>query len=166
MVTPNRLYVLVIKTMQMNEDSSQLIKCLVQNNQQQTSYRLIERDYFNLWHYLVSNKHGLTLLETSLCMWVSTPEFEAKEAIYRRAGAVEAANRLMLMVFDETGNFANTVRYVPHADSSQLEQILISHVPDIQREDGQYSLQKDHGYLVVTGPLKPLKLKTKTFESV
>jgi hypothetical protein len=149
----------------MNEDSSQLIKCLVQNNNQQSSFRLIERDYFNLWHYLVSNKHGLTLLETALCMWVSNSEFETKEAIYHRAGTVEAANRLMLMVFDETGNFANTVRYVPEDDSAQLEKILISHVPDAQRQDGQFTLQKDPGFLVVTGPLKPLKLKEHVFES-
>ena len=145
----------------MNEDSSQLIKCRVQNNQQQSSFRLIERDYFDLWHYLVSNKHGLTLLETALCMWVSNAEFQAKEAIYRRAGAVEAANRLMLMVFDETGNFANTVRYVPQADSDQLEQILVSHVPDAQKQEGQFTLQKDSGFLVVTGPLKPIRLKDR-----
>ena len=161
MVTPNRLYVSAVNFSLMNEDSSQLIKCLVQNNQQQSSFRLIERDYFNLWHYLVSNKHGITLLETTLCMWVSTEEFKAKEAIYRRAGSVEAANRLMLMVFDESGNFGNTTRYVPHDDCAHLESILISHVPDAQKSEGQYTLQKDHGFLVVTGPLKPLNLKDK-----
>jgi hypothetical protein len=145
----------------MNENSSQLIKCLVQNTQEQSSFRLIERDCFNLWHYLVSNKHGIRLLETALCMWVSASEFRAKEAIYRRAGTVEAANRLMLLVFDEPGNFGNTIRYVPQADSPQLEKILISHVPDAQREQGQFTLQKDLGFLVVTEPLKRLKLKDR-----
>ena len=94
-------------------------------------------------------------------MWVSATEFRSKEAIYRRAGTVEAANRLMLMVFDESGNFGNTIRYAPLEDSEQLERILISHVPDAQRQNGQFTLQKNSGFLVVTGPLKPLTLKEK-----
>lgn len=144
----------------MSIESSQLVKCRVLNNRNQTSFRLIERDYFELWHYLVSNKHGIKLLETSLCMWVSSSEFLAKEAIYRRAGAVENANRLMLMVFDDTGNFANTVRYVPEQDSEQLEQILLNHVPDQQRAEDQFTLHKDTGFLVVTGPMQVIKLKS------
>lgn len=143
----------------MSADSSQLVKCRVKNKTGQTSFRLIERDYFDLWYYLVSNKHGIQLMDTSLCMWVSAHEFVAKEAIYRRAGTVESANRLMLMVFDETGNFANTVRYVPNEDSDQLESILINHVPDEQRRDNQFTLHKDTGYLVVTGPMQQIKLK-------
>ncbi|MFN3236170.1 MAG: hypothetical protein ACE37D_03815 [Pseudomonadales bacterium] len=149
----------------MSIESSQLVKCRVLNNRNQTSFRLIERDYFELWHYLVSNKHGIKLLETSLCMWVSSSEFLAKEAIYRRAGAVENANRLMLMVFDDTGNFANTVRYVPEQDSEQLEQILLNHVPDQQRAEDQFTLHKDTGYLVVTGPMQVIKLKSIATES-
>jgi hypothetical protein len=144
----------------MSIESSQLVKCRVLNNRNQTSFRLIERDYFELWHYLVSNKHGIKLLETSLCMWVSSAEFLAKEAIYRRAGAVENANRIMLMVFDDTGNFANTVRYVPEQDSEQLEQILLNHVPDQQRAEDQFTLHKDTGFLVVTGPMQVIKLKS------
>tara|TARA_R110002072_G_scaffold89232_3_gene199864 strand:- start:41902 stop:42384 length:483 start_codon:yes stop_codon:yes gene_type:complete len=142
----------------MTAESSQLVKCLVQNPAQQTSHRLIERDSFDLWYYLVSTKHNIKLLETSLCMWVNDDEFSAKEEIYRRAGDVERANRLMLMVFDDTGNYANTTRYVPAGDSQQLETILISHVPEAQRAEGQYSLQCDVGFLVVTGPLQQLKL--------
>jgi len=142
----------------MTAESSQLVKCLVQNPAQQTSYRLIERDSFDLWHYLVSTKHNLKLLETSLCMWVNNKAFIAKEAIYHRAGSVEEADRIMLMVFDETGNFANATRYVLSEDSAQLENILISHVPLTQREEAQYTLQRDHGYLIVTGPLQQLKL--------
>ena len=143
----------------MTAESSQLVKCRVRNAKGQTSFRLIERDYFELWHYLVSNKHGITLLDTSLCMWVSANEFYAKEAIYRRAGTVESANRIMLMVFDDNGNFANTIRYVPENDSSHLEEILINHVPDEQRREEQFTLHTDTGFLVVTGPMNQLKLK-------
>ncbi|MFT4797053.1 MAG: hypothetical protein ACJAYE_000731 [Candidatus Azotimanducaceae bacterium] len=142
----------------MTAESSQLVKCLVQNPAQQTSYRLIERESFDLWHYLVSTKHNIKLLETSLCMWLSNKEFIAKEDIYLRAGSVEQADRIMLMVFDETGNFANTTRYVLSDDSTQLENILISHVPLTQRKEAQYTMQRDNGYLVVTGPLQQLKL--------
>ena len=142
----------------MTAESSQLVKCLVQNPAQQTSHRLIERDSFDLWYYLVSTKHNIKLLESSLCMWVNEDEFGAKEDIYRRAGEIEQANRIMLMVFDDTGNFATTTRYVLEGDSDQLQTILVAHVPDSQRRGGQYSLQCDEGFLVVTGPLQQLKL--------
>ena len=142
----------------MTAESSQLVKCLVQNTARQNSYRLIERDSFDLWHYLVSTKHNIKLLETSLCMWVDTKEFTAKEAIYHRAGSVEKADRIKLMVFDETGNFANTTRYVLSEDSAHLENILISHVPLTRRKEAQYTMQRDRGYLVVTGLLQQLKL--------
>lgn len=142
----------------MTAESSQLVKCLVENRNGQTSHRLIERDSFDLWHYLVSTKHGIKLLESALCMWVNEVEFEAKEAIYRRAGTIECADRIRLMVFDDTGNFANTTRYVPNEDAQQLESILVSHVPLMQRSSGQYSLSRDHGFLIVTGPLQQIKL--------
>jgi hypothetical protein len=145
----------------MGSDSSQLVKCLVQNSEQQSSYRLIERDHFDLWHYLVSNKHGLVLKETTLCMWVNSDEFKDKEEIYRRAGTVETATRVMLMVFDHSGNFANTTRYVPTQETEQLERVLISHIPPDQKQDGQFTIQRDSGFLVVTGPLKPIKLLDK-----
>ena len=142
----------------MTAESSQLVKCLVQNRDQQNSFRLIERENFDLWHYLVSTKHSLKILESSLCMWINEAEFLAKEAIYRRAGSIERADRIRLMVFDDTGNFANTTRYVPEEDAVQLEGILVSHVPVSQRNTGQFSLHRDHGHLVVTGPLQQIKL--------
>ena len=142
----------------MTAESSQLVKCLVENRNGQTSHRLIERDSFDLWHYLVSTKHGIKLLKSSLCMWVNEVEFTTKEEIYRRAGSIERADRIRLMVFDDTGNFANTTRYVPNEDAMQLESILVSHVPLMQRNSGQYSISRDHGYLIVTGPLQQIKL--------
>ena len=142
----------------MTSESSQLVKCLVENRDQQTSYRLIERENFDLWRYLVTTKHSIKILESSLCMWINEAEFQAKEAIYRRAGSIERADRIRLMVFDDTGNFANTTRFVPEQDALQLESILISHVPMNQRTSGQYSLTRDHGHLVVTGPLQQIKL--------
>ena len=91
-------------------------------------------------------------------MWVNATEFVTKEDIYRRAGDVEEADRIMLMVFDDTGNYANTTRFSSAEDSPQLEAILVSHVPSAQRDGHQFSLHKDKGFLVVTGPLQQLKL--------
>ena len=142
----------------MTAESFQLVKCLVENRDGQKSYRLLERDNFDLWHYLVSTKHNITLLESSLCLWVNEAEFAAKEAIYRRAGSIEKADRIRLMVFDDTGNFANITRYVLNEDALQLESILVSHVPLAQRNADQYSMSRDHGFLIITGPLQQIKL--------
>lgn len=62
------------------------------------------------------------------------------------------------MVFDDTGNCANITRYVPNEDALQSESILVSHVPLAQRNADQYSISRDHGFLVITGPLQQIKL--------
>jgi len=132
----------------MNFDSVQLVKCLVRNSSGQTSNRLIEKNNFDLWQYLVTTKHHITIVESSLCLWVSDPEFSAKRDIFERSGIVEQANRILLMTYDDHGNFNNTSRYVLKADTAEVEAILLSHVPDTQRDNQQFSHEVETGQIV------------------
>ena len=52
-------------------DSTQLVKCRVINQSQDESFRFIERSNFDLWRYLVVNKHHITVAQSSLCLWVN-----------------------------------------------------------------------------------------------
>jgi len=136
----------------MNLESIQLIKCLVENKDQQSSYRLIEKSNFDLWSFLMNTKHHIKIQEKSLCLWLSESEFKSKEEIYRRAGDITAANKLQLMMYDNYGNFSNTCRYVPESDTQAVREILISHLPEKVRLHDRFTMEIEAGQLVTTGP--------------
>ena len=115
----------------MSAESVQIIKCLVQNSDGDKSYRLIEKDNYDLWRYLVTTKHHITIVESTLALWISQQEFTEKQEIYQRAGQFECANRIVLMMYDDHGNFSNTSRYVLESDTNEVEQILVSHIPPV-----------------------------------
>lgn len=142
----------------MSLESVQLIKCQVRNGDGQISYRLIERDNYELWQYLVTKKHNITILESSVCLWVNNQEFANKQEIYQRAGQSEVANKIVLMIYDDHGSYNNTCRYVLDADTEVVEKILARHIPETQRKLQQYSLEIESGHIIITGPLNKLQL--------
>ena len=142
----------------MSFDSIQLVKCLVTNSDNQISSRLIERSNFNLWRYLVTTKHHITIIESSLCLWLSQSEFATKREIYERAGSVEPANRILVMTYDDHGNFNNTCRYVLEKDTAAVEKILLRHIPEPLRQQQQFSHEIEYGQIVSKGPLVELSL--------
>ena len=145
----------------MNLESVQLVKCLVENKEGQTSFRLIEKSNFDLWQFLVTTKHQIKIQKSSLCLWLNQEEFDAKKDIYKRAGDVNTANRILLMMFDNYGNFNNICRYVPDSDTQDVKEILIKHLPERIRQHNQFSIDVEKGHLVTTGPLVQLNLVNK-----
>ncbi len=141
-----------------NSNTAQLVKCQVKNAEGITSHRLIEKNNFDLWRYLVTTKHHITIDETNLGLWVSDDEFAAKQEIYERAGDIETANRITLMLYDDDGNFSHTCRYTPAEDTAEVSSILKSHIPQAQLQNNQYSIDIDSGILVCSGPLPDLAL--------
>ncbi len=146
----------------MSFESTQLVKCQVRNRDNQTSYRLIERQNYDLWRYLVMTKHHITIVDTSSCLWINLQEFTNKQDIYERAGEIEAANRLLLMMYDDHGAFSNTYRYALESDTADVQKILLGHIPTEQKAHNQYSLEIEKGYIVTTGPISSLHLTTDT----
>lgn len=141
-----------------NSDTAQLVKCHVENAEGVKSHRLIEKNNFDLWRYLVTTKHHITINETTLGLWVTEDEFSAKQEIYERAGTIETANRITLMLYDDEGNFSHTYRYTPADDTGEVSSILKSHIPQTQMKKDQYSIDIDKGVLICSGPLPDLAL--------
>ena len=141
-----------------NSDSTQLVKCHVKNAEGIESHRLIEKDNFDLWRYLVTTKHHITINAATLALWVTEDEFSAKQEIYERAGAIENANRITLILYDEEGNFSHTYRYTTAGDTTEVSSILKSHIPHMQMINDQYSFNIDKGLLICSGPLPDLAL--------
>ncbi|MBV1876356.1 MAG: hypothetical protein KUG79_01820 [Pseudomonadales bacterium] len=148
----------------MSLESIQIIKCVVCNPESQQSNRLIEKDNYDLWRYLVTTKHNITIVESTLALWITQSEFTQKQAIYQRAGQIEAANRLMLTMYDDDGNFSNTCRFVLDSETAEVESILLRHIPKEQRLNQQYSLVIEPGQLVTRGPLSQLSLSEKALD--
>lgn len=149
----------------MNPETVQLIKCQVRNRDNQISYRLIERDNYDLWQFLVTKKHHITIIESSLCLWMDQEEFANKQEIYERAGTSEVANRILLMMFDDHGSFNHTCRYALDADTAEVEKILSGHIPKIQKQQNQFTLDIEAGYIVTTGPFNKLNLTASVEQS-
>ncbi len=135
-------------------DSTQLVKCRVINQSQDESFRFIERSNFDLWRYLIVNKHHITVAQSSLCLWVNQDEYSAKEEIYARAGLVETACRITLLAFDELEHdYTSIRRYTLAQDATTVEQLLISHLSRNARDRGDFTLDREIGYAITTDPI-------------
>ena len=136
----------------MNLESVQLVKCLVKNKDHESSHRLIEKNNYDLWCFLMREKHQIEIIESELCLWLCRSEFHLKEEIYHRAGKISKANKLLLRMYDNYGNFNNICRYTQEADSQAVKERLIKHLPKKIRQHNQFSIEVEEGYLVITGP--------------
>ena len=131
------------------DESQKLVRCNVVNRYNEASVRLVEIDAFKLWEYLMTHKHGLQISNPSLCLWVSQSEYEENEAIFDRAGEVEAVDRILVDLFDEEYGFSQTsVRYARSGETSHLVEILKSHVPEALRNSEACSVEVVPGQVV------------------
>ena len=102
------------------------------------------------------NKHHITVAQSSLCLWVNLDEYSAKEEIYARAGLVETetACRITLLAFDELEHdYTSIRRYTLAQDATTVEQLLISHLSRNARDRGDFTLDREIGYVITTDPI-------------
>ena len=131
------------------DESQKLVRCDVVNRYREASVRLVEIDAFKLWEYLMTHKHGLQVSNPTLCLWVSQTEYEENEAIFERAGDLEAVDRILLDLYDAEYGFSQTsIRYTRHAETGQVVQILKSHVPESMRNSEACSVDIVPGMVV------------------
>ena len=52
----------------MNLESVQLVKCLVKNKDHESNHRLIEKNNYDLWCFLMREKHQIKIIESELCL--------------------------------------------------------------------------------------------------
>lgn len=130
-------------------ESQKLVRCDVINRYREASIRLVEIDAFKLWQYLMTHKHGLQVTNPSLCLWVSQTEYEDNEAIFERAGDVEAVDRVVVELFDAEYGFSQTsIRYTRNHETEHMVKILKSHVPEALRDSDSCSVEVIPGMVV------------------
>jgi hypothetical protein len=131
-------------------ETEKLIRCNVTNRYNEQSIRLIELSSFQLWEYLMTHKHGARISDVTLCLWLSSQEFEDHESIYSRAGEAEAVNRVVVDLFDEEYGFSNPViRYVRASETEQIKKILTSHLPEAIRNSDNCGIYTHEGFSII-----------------
>lgn len=130
-------------------DTEKLIRCSVTNKYKEQSIRHIELNNFRLWEHLMISKHGATINDVFLCLWVTGDEFTRNENIYSRAGNLDKVNRIVVDLFDEEYGFSNTItRFVRSNESDQVLDIILSHVPDHRNTEELCQVRVDDGLCI------------------
>jgi len=90
--------------------------------------RFIESENFNLWHYLVTNKHSLQVVDPMHCLRVPASDFAQRVSLYSHAGEVEPVNRVIITMYDEAMGFTSVVeRFAHRSEVFTLMNILNTH---------------------------------------
>ena len=130
-------------------DTQKIIRCNVINKYNELSVRMIEFDSFRLWEYLMTHKHGASIKDVTLCLWVSEDEYHEHQNIYERSGEAEPVNRIIIDLFDEEYGFSHAItRFVRVAETEQVIQILTSHMPENLCGSDDCRVQTYAGYLI------------------
>lgn len=130
-------------------DSRKLIRCTVVNRDGVASVRFVELEYFRLWEYMMSHKHGLKVRDISLSLWVTAEDFTRRNGIYLSAGEVENVNRFVVSVFDEANGYSHTVsRYAVARETEAMRSALLSHVPNDLQNSDRFELSVHPGFCI------------------
>ncbi|MCZ6887415.1 MAG: hypothetical protein O7H39_02885 [Gammaproteobacteria bacterium] len=107
-----------------------LIRCCIVNESGEKSVRFVERTHFQLWQYMMANKHHISVDEAAICLWIPQKEYNGQATLFSHAGPTEPVDRINIGVFDKSTGVVNvTQRFVPTADTELVRGILIKRVP-------------------------------------
>lgn len=129
--------------------SRKLIRCLASNGAGQASTRYVELEYFRLWEYMMSQRHGFEIRDLGLCMWLDVRDFQRHAAVFEHAGEVRPVTRLEAIIYDARHGYDIILnRYAPADETERMSEVLRSHVPEDVLEAGRFELRTRPGYAV------------------
>ncbi|MCK4951074.1 MAG: hypothetical protein KAS48_04590 [Gammaproteobacteria bacterium] len=138
-------------------DSQKLIRCSVSSQDGIPTTRFIEVEVFKLWHYMMTNKHGLSVSGLSLCLWVNEEEFRQKEKLYTKSGEVETVHRIVVAIFDSKNGFSHmTSRYALDHDVNKVKSILLSHMPKNFANKESFEVETFPGRVIEKGKISSM----------
>ena len=107
-----------------------LVRCRLLNPNGQTSVRYVEHHLFRLWQYVMANRHGLTVQDANLCLWLPEEQWSRQADYFRAAGPNEAVDLLSIELFDAEHQLWERVqRFVASEDASACVERLLGRVP-------------------------------------
>ncbi len=143
---------------QIYAESRKLIRCFVTKKGGEPSIRFVELEFFKLWKYMMQNRHGFEVDYLSLCLWVNRDRFDQNRKIYEASGRIEDVDRIQVAIFDKHNGFCHTTnRYVPTADTSKFQGILLSHVADDVKASDGFEISAERGVSIEKETVQELK---------
>lgn len=124
-----------------------LVHTLVANPAGRVSERYIDQQIFDLWLSLVQTRHGLTLKEQRLCVWLPEGESERQADLAARQPFRAKVQRLVFECYDpQTTITSFKARFVPAKDAQWLAQQLYNQLGN----PGYTTLQISRGEALAT----------------
>jgi hypothetical protein len=140
-----------------NSHRQLLVRCDVRNSAEEHSVRFVEHSVYRLWQYMMANRHGITVQETALCLWLPEAEWNHQSDLFHHAGTTELVNRINIAVYDPISRFCNTVqRFVSSQDSFRVEELLMGRISTETRNSDDVVMEVDTGMAIVREGLADL----------
>jgi len=145
---------LAIMTQHANQ---KLIRCILTPSSGKPQSRFVEFELFKLWQYMMQSKHGMSVSDLAMCLWVSEHDFLAKQSLYERSGDILQVEKITVSIFDQRNGFTHTTnRFALQADSEQVKAVLLSHVPNELANSTDFDLTITNGRAVEKGAISGL----------
>lgn len=130
------------------DSSRKIIKCNVSRLGQSPTAKYIEIEVFKPWAYIMFHRHGLTVSDMSLHLWVDIEEYESRKIIYDKLDQPEAVDRIQLLLSCETSNACHAVvRFSAHEEIETIKEIMLSHLCEEIRSSQSYQFIITPGYI-------------------
>jgi len=84
-----------------------------------------------MWQFLMANRHGLTVEQATVCLWLPELEYTKQKDVFDKAGRVEEVHCLSIGHYDsELGLCTTTQRYIPIEYIEKVKGLLLARVPE------------------------------------
>lgn len=126
-----------------------LLRCSMENPAGNTSIRYVELEQFRLWAYMMESRHGIIVDDVQLSLWVTPEEFRDKFDLFIHSGQVEDVSRIAIGWFNPHHHYTlETTRYVPTKHYKTVKRILLSHIPESNKQSRMLSVDEHHGVCI------------------
>ena len=130
-------------------DKEKLVRCRMVNPKGEGQTRFVELDNFKLWEYLVTHKHGMTVEDPTICLWVNDEHYNRARDLFEKSGEVTGVNRVTIERYDPNFKFCNLIhRYCLSEETDVLLERLKSHIGEESEAAGNWDARVTVGWVI------------------
>jgi hypothetical protein len=129
------------------EEKRKLVRCWMVNPAGEGRWRFVELEAFRLWEYVMSHKHGMTIDNLSMCLWVPDSLFQQNSAMFKEAGTVTPVNQVTIERYDPNYGFYHLIqRYCLAEDTDEMIRRLRGHIAQQTGSETGWGLHTTEGW--------------------
>lgn len=95
-----------------------------------SSLEFVPVEEFSLWHLLMETRHGMTISEPQVGLWMSVAEYQAEHAANDHHAGVPVTRVSFFALHKELETYAQVTRFFLTEQAAELTEILLSHYAD------------------------------------